>query len=247
MPTVGTTSKPAYVYDAGSDTWIPIGPGEHSHSYIPNTLVDAKGDILTATAADTPTILTVGANDTVLTADSSTATGLKWAAVAAGGMDLLSTTTLSGTTVTVNSISGSYDHLLVTWNGVYHSANGDPYFRFNSDTGSNYSDWNVATYQTGPSALPDAHMLNDKLFCMFGGTSSDWDKYNNGNMWIYNYTTTGTVDIMIHSSSYNGTDRYSSRIVGRYKNTAAISSITFFQPNGTTNFSGGTLKVWGVK
>jgi hypothetical protein len=190
--------------------------------------------------------LPIGTAGQVLTVNSG-ATAPEWTTISAGGMDLLSTTTLSGTTVTVSAISGSYDHLLVTWNGVYHSAGGDPYFRFNSDTGSNYSDWNLATYSTGPSTLPDAHMSNDKLFCMFGGTSSDWDKYNNGNMWIYNYTTTGTVDITIHSSSFNGTDRYSSRLVGRYKNTAAISSITFFQPNGTTSFSGGTLKVWGVR
>jgi hypothetical protein len=31
MPTVGTTSRPGYVYDQGTDTWIPIGVGPHSH------------------------------------------------------------------------------------------------------------------------------------------------------------------------------------------------------------------------
>jgi hypothetical protein len=46
---------------------------------ISNTLVDAKGDLVTATSADVPARLAVGSNNTVLTADSSTATGLKWA------------------------------------------------------------------------------------------------------------------------------------------------------------------------
>jgi hypothetical protein len=48
---------------------------------IAKTLVDAKGDIIAATAADTVSRLAVGANNTVLTADSTTATGLKWATV----------------------------------------------------------------------------------------------------------------------------------------------------------------------
>lgn len=42
----------------------------------------AKGDLLAGTGSATFDNLTVGANDTVLTADSSTATGLKWAALA---------------------------------------------------------------------------------------------------------------------------------------------------------------------
>jgi hypothetical protein len=45
------------------------------------TIVDAKGDLITATAADTPARIAVGANNTVLTADSTTATGIKWAAL----------------------------------------------------------------------------------------------------------------------------------------------------------------------
>jgi hypothetical protein len=47
------------------------------------TIVDAKGDLIAATAADTPARLAVGANDTVLTADSAEATGLKWATASA--------------------------------------------------------------------------------------------------------------------------------------------------------------------
>jgi hypothetical protein len=40
------------------------------------TIFDAKGDLIVATAADTPAALTVGANGTVLTAASGEATGL---------------------------------------------------------------------------------------------------------------------------------------------------------------------------
>jgi hypothetical protein len=48
---------------------------------IARSLFDAKGDILVATSADTPGKLTVGTNGHYLKANSSTATGLEWAAV----------------------------------------------------------------------------------------------------------------------------------------------------------------------
>ena len=52
---------------------------------IQNTIVDAKGDLIGATAADTPARLAVGTNGQVLTADSTAATGLKWATPSGGG------------------------------------------------------------------------------------------------------------------------------------------------------------------
>ena len=45
---------------------------------VPKSLVDAKGDIVTATANDTPARLAVGNNGETLVADSSTATGLRY-------------------------------------------------------------------------------------------------------------------------------------------------------------------------
>jgi hypothetical protein len=45
---------------------------------IQNAIVDAKGDLIGATAADTPARLAVGANGTMLIADSAAATGLAW-------------------------------------------------------------------------------------------------------------------------------------------------------------------------
>jgi hypothetical protein len=90
MATISNTPRPGYVWDATDNVWYPIGVGGHGHTdYITQatavnpTIIDAKGDIITATAADTPARLAVGANNTILTADSTTATGLKWAAPSA--------------------------------------------------------------------------------------------------------------------------------------------------------------------
>jgi len=47
------------------------------------TAIDAKGDLIAGTGADAFSRLAIGANDTVLTADSAEATGLKWATPAA--------------------------------------------------------------------------------------------------------------------------------------------------------------------
>ena len=49
------------------------------------TAIDAKGDLIVGTGADTFSKLTAGTNGYLLTADSAEATGLKWAAAAGGG------------------------------------------------------------------------------------------------------------------------------------------------------------------
>jgi hypothetical protein len=85
MATISNTPRPGYVWDATDNVWYPIGVGGHGHpDYITQatavnpTIIDAKGDIITATAADTPARLAVGNNGESLVADSSTSTGLRW-------------------------------------------------------------------------------------------------------------------------------------------------------------------------
>jgi hypothetical protein len=56
-------------------TWV----AQDDSNAIQNSIVDAKGDIVAASANDTPARLAVGANDLLLTAASGETTGLKWA------------------------------------------------------------------------------------------------------------------------------------------------------------------------
>jgi hypothetical protein len=88
MATISNTPRPGYVWDATDNVWYPIGVGGHGHTdYITQatavnpTIIDAKGDILTATAADTPARLAVGNNGETLVADSSTSTGLRYSSI----------------------------------------------------------------------------------------------------------------------------------------------------------------------
>lgn len=70
-------------------TWATLGISSET---LPATIIDAKGDLIAGTAADTAARLAVGTNNQVLTADSSQSTGVKWA------------TPSSGSTVTGNSL-----------------------------------------------------------------------------------------------------------------------------------------------
>lgn len=78
---------------------------------IQNAIVDAKGDLIGATAADTPARLAVGTNGQVLTADSTAATGLKWATAAAGSLTKIT----SATFTSVGSVSFANDTFTSTY------------------------------------------------------------------------------------------------------------------------------------
>ena len=110
-------------------TWV----AQDDSNAIQNAIVDAKGDLITATAADTPTRLaSSGVNGNVLTVDTTTATGVKWAAPAGGkilqvvsGSTSTETTSSSSTfadtglsaTITPTSASSTI-LILVSQNGI---------------------------------------------------------------------------------------------------------------------------------
>lgn len=82
MPIIGTTSRPAYVYDAQTDTWVPIGVGPHTHdNYLEKSTVVAKGDLLVGTGVDTIVRQAVGTDGQVLTANAASTTGVAWTTI----------------------------------------------------------------------------------------------------------------------------------------------------------------------
>jgi hypothetical protein len=73
----GGTTGQVLAKASGTDmdfSWV----AQDDSNAIQNTIVDAKGDLIAASAADTPARLAVGNNGETLVADSSTSTGLRY-------------------------------------------------------------------------------------------------------------------------------------------------------------------------
>ena len=100
------------VTEVQAGTGISVASGTGPIPVVTNTMataIDAKGDLVVGTGADTFSRLAVGGtNGHTLQVDSSTATGLKWAA-AAGGGKVLQVIAATTTTETANSTSTDAD------------------------------------------------------------------------------------------------------------------------------------------
>jgi hypothetical protein len=206
----------------------------------------AKGDLYAGSAANTYTKLAVGANDTVLTADSTTATGLKWAAAASGGgMTLLSTTTISGDT-TVSSIDQTYTNLFVTVTGLTNAtANNYQICVINGSAGSvNGAYYGVNNTSTSLDNATSQIYLS-------GLTNANYSLYNSTanafTLTFENYASTtanktwSTVGGYLNGSSVRATVTGT----GEYSSNTAITSLLF---KGTAYaLNGGTIKIYGVK
>jgi hypothetical protein len=115
----GGTTGQVLAKASGTDldfSWV----AQDDSNAIQNAIVDAKGDLIAATAADTPARLGVGTNGQILTADSTAATGIKWAtpAAASSGLTLIHTETLSSvSSVNIDSkFTSTYVNYLIVAN-----------------------------------------------------------------------------------------------------------------------------------
>jgi hypothetical protein len=126
-------------------TWV----AQDDSNAIQNAIVDAKGDLIAATAADTPARLAVGTNGQVLTADSTASTGLAWATVGGGDLVRITKATFSGSSAVNidNCFSSTYDFYVVQAQITGTSAGSYLYNRMRSggtnNTASTYSSVNT--------------------------------------------------------------------------------------------------------
>jgi hypothetical protein len=201
-----------------------------------------EGDIEYRSAtANTNTRLAIGTAGQVLAVNSG-ATAPEWVTSTSGGMTLLSTTTLSGATVTISSIDQTYKNLLIFISGVTN-ATADGFFRiapnastsitttirsFNLDyAGGATQDgyWDIAR---GPS--PTRTSSTNSFACT-----------------IYDYASTTSRKSVTHNGGYVSASYGSTAVStsGYIDTTSAISSLVFSNSGG--NLSTGTVLIYGVK
>ena len=196
------------------------------------------GDIeYRSSTANTNTRLGIGSTGNVLTVAGGVPS---WAAPASsGGLTLLSTTTLSGASTTISSISGSYVNLFLVIQNYVPSTQRDLTMRFNSDSGTNYT--YVDSTVTG--ATLTYNTANIRL------NEDQWTSGTNLiNSTIFNYanTTTAKTCHTIGFTTKSATPNYAlTDIRGVWNGTSAITSITLLLASGT--FSSGTALLYGVK
>jgi len=205
----------------------------------PLTILDAKADLITATAADTPARLAVGSDGQVLTADSSTSTGLKWATASSGGMTQIASGSLSGSSVNLTTISSSYvDLYLVIRDMNITSAGQVLNMRFNNNSSGIYQLSNSSSSGYQVNATDTSLQLGPGNYSTSGGD-------NSFAIYINDYTSAsmkiGTA-ISFFVENAGGFGLGDLRYVMR--STTAISEINLFMTTG--NFSGSYI-LYGVK
>jgi hypothetical protein len=206
---------------------------------------NAKGALLSATAASTPAVLPVGTNGQVLTAASGESTGLQWATPSSGSMTQIATGTLSGSSVVLSSIPGTYVDLRLDFRGAFTSADGWPIFiRFNGDATANrhIATRNSAGGSVAFEATSCACTANQDSGTGTGAfTTIKFPDYANTTTW----KTFESQNSVCNNSTTPTNAAIQTTILGAYNQTGAVTSLTLLPESGT--FSGGTYILYGVK
>lgn len=204
------------------------------------TIVDAKGDLITATAADTPARIGVGSNGQLLSANSSTSTGLEWvAAPSSGGMTSLASGSIAASTtgIDITSISNTYNELVLYITNASTAAAANIAIRVNNNTSADYSrmyysQLSSSVIQTSSGATSLIYVDN------FSATQAGQTAVIS----FPNYKNTTGMKLIQALASY--TNEYMFFTSGLVKATAAIDRITIIS---SSTFDGGTYELFGVK
>ena len=209
---------------------------------IPKSTVTTAGDILYRNGS-TVTRLGIGTAGQVLTVNSG-ATAPEWAAASgSGGMTLISTTSLSGSSVTLSSIPSTYKNLQLIIRGYKDNDNGNgAWVRMNADSTSNRHA-SLGTY--GQSF--NQTWNNTRWDLGQNQTNTTATSFSLMDLYDYaNSTTFKIADIRSIAQHYSTTTNYNIyQTTGVYNQTTAISSLQI-GPTGGTSMIGGTAYLYGV-
>jgi hypothetical protein len=191
-----------------------------------------------SSTANVKTRLALGTAGQVLAVNSG-ATAPEWITSSSGGMTLLSTTTLSGATVTISGISGSYNTLTGIVYGVTN-ATADNVFRCAPNGSTTIS----TSIRNSSSSVITSTADNYMLF-----SGLDIERASSANSWvftIYNYANTASRKPFSISGVYPNTSVARGYFAsGDINTTSAITSLVFSNSGG--NLSTGTVLLYGVK
>jgi hypothetical protein len=211
------------------------------------TTITAAGDIVVGTGSGTYDNLPIGTTAQVLTADTTVSPyKVKWATASSGGMTLLSTTAVSGTSTTVSSIDQTYTNLMIVVNN-YKFGTGAAYPTFNVGVGNNNYMVNV-TGNGYYSANVFGSAPNGNIFVTYDNVVKNAEPVSFA-LLLPRYTTADTVKTMSWQGVFynNGvSDLRGFSGGGGSVSTTAISSFTLTNHLSYTA-SSGNIYIYGVK